>query len=427
MKQASKSHEISNWSLSNLPGPFLIPKKCMRKRSRSGISSTSLDKKLPEPLPKRPRLRPLSQSPTKLAIAKRQVRPFLIAKKPIPDRESSLSSSSDSSSESSHENSMDDSPKKHSQPLLLIKTQKSPKKKPRLTQLVSKDVLAPPPVSPQIEEIPRDLPEEMDCLPPLREPPCSEKASPGPVSPLTSSSSHDSSSHSSDDCSLKGSPKKPGQLPPFRTSKRILGLARAVLKDVFNGSPAPLPLDEAAPLEEVPQDLPEDSPEAFSDSRNDIPSEDSPKKSTIPFLTPQKNTKTNPGLTGGVSEDVFVQLTASPLSNKSIELQPSSASPWTIPQDSPEEILQDFPEEMECLPRLRDSPGSEISLQGSPRKHTNPQLQIQHSPKPPRPVTPVSDEYQDSVGTFAPDEQEPEFPENFSQSGMHVSPYYFEI
>ncbi|KAG5633148.1 hypothetical protein H0H81_010501, partial [Sphagnurus paluster] len=69
--------------------------------------------------------------------------------------------------------------------------------------------------------------------------------------------------------------------------------------------------------------------------------------------------------------------------------------------------MEDSPPDVDAFPTIPDSPSSDISLQDSLNKCPEPS---------PRQASPDSDEYQDPVGTPAPDDREPEFPENFSHS-----------
>jgi len=78
--------------------------------------------------------------------------------------------------------------------------------------------------------------------------------------------------------------------------------------------------------------------------------------------------------------------------------------------------MEDSPPDVDAFPTIPDSPSSDISPQDSLNKCPEPS---------PRQASPDSDEYQDPAGTPAPEDREPEFPENFSHSGTHiVSPSY---
>lgn len=295
------------------------PHKCRRlQRSESGGSSASQDIGLagsPRKLPCPP-IFPMS--PTKQAIAQRQIRPFLISKRDVATHESSLSSASDSSSESC------DSPIKPCHPRHVITPRRSRKNTPRLGRGVSKD-----------------------------------------LSPLNKKLGL---------ISLSGS-SEADVLPEYDGTCRL-----------SNGSSQQSPATSTSSEASAPQVLPP------------LPQGDS---------TPQ---------------DLLVQ--GDPIHPYRASSSPES--PWTIPEDSPAEIPQDSPDEI-TFPdspnqiTLLDSPCSDIRLEGSPQKHPQPPVRTATSSTPPRPSTPLSDEYQLSIGTPAPEEQEPEFPDNFSHTGKPMA------
>jgi hypothetical protein len=103
-----------------------------------------------------------------------------------------------------------------------------------------------------------------------------------------------------------------------------------------------------------------------------------------------------------------------------LSVRPPPQSPIPSQRPSPLASHTNYP----LSPPSSFSTSSDISLDRSPKKHPRPDLSARpppQSPIPPRrPSTPLSDAYHPPQGTPAPDQHEPQFPQNISMSGKYA-------
>lgn len=184
----------------------------------------------------------------------------------------------------------------------------------------------------------------------------------------------------------QSSPSLPSPLPsapPLPLSLPVFSFAARPL------SPSPLHQFAERPLS--PSPLHQFVPQSPS------PSPPAPMAADLPSLSPSQHRP------------------VSPFSSPSLSPPPSQHRPVSpFPSLSPSPSLG-FPQSPPPL-SSSSSDRSDISLDMSPKKHSQPVIPTTQAPA--KPSTP-SDVYEPSVGTPAPSEREPEFPENLSMAGEY--------